>query len=191
MIISVALPNRYLVAVSNTATIVPGTVWSYFQWTNTRTEDGVGGGASCLGDYPTLGVDEDALYIGVNQFCGANINNLTFDSTSIYRGAQERAALRRAAGGRVRRRGGERRQWAVHAQGVDNFDSGTDQGYVIGVDNLAFGQLTLRRVSDPAGARVCRPTSRSPCRRRPGRYRCPIPAAPCRSTPSTTGCYRP
>jgi hypothetical protein len=150
--ISVALPNRYLVAVSNTATIGPGTVWSYFQWTNTRTEDGVGGGASCLGDYPTLGVDEDALYIGVNQFCGANINGLTFDSTSIYvvrKGALLSGALLVAEFDAVAVAGAS---GPYTPQGVDNFDSGTDQGYVIGVDNLAFGQLTLRRVSNPSGA---------------------------------------
>lgn len=152
IMISVALPNRYLVAVSDTATIGAGTLWSYFQWTNTRTQGGVGGGASCLGDYPTLGVDEDALYIGVNQFCGANIAALGFDSTSIYvvrKSALLAGSLVVAQFDAVAVNGGG---GPYTPQGVDNFDSGTDQGYVIGVDNLAFGQLTLRRVSNPAGA---------------------------------------
>ena len=152
IMISVALPNRYLVAVSNTATITAGTIWSYFQWTNTRTQGGVGGGASCLGDYPSLGVDEDALYIGVNQFCGANIAGLTFDSTSIYvvrKSALLSGSLSVAQFDGVTVSGGA---GPYTPQGVDNFDSGTDQGYVIGVDNQLFGQLTLRRVSNPAGA---------------------------------------
>lgn len=84
IMITVAVPNRFVVAVSSTGTISGGTSWSYHFWVNTRTEGGVGGAASCLADYPTLGVDEDALYIGVNQFCGPNVNTLSFDSTSAY-----------------------------------------------------------------------------------------------------------
>ncbi len=85
IMISVAIPNQFLVAVSNTATITAATTWTFLDWTNTRTLGGVGGAASCLGDYPTLGVDEDALYIGVNQFCGADVASpLTFDSTTLY-----------------------------------------------------------------------------------------------------------
>ena len=53
-------------------------------WANTRTPAASAAAAGCLGDYPTLGVDEDALYIGVNQFCGADLNTVTFDSTSAY-----------------------------------------------------------------------------------------------------------
>jgi hypothetical protein len=152
IMISVDLPNRYLVALSNTATITAGTIWSYFQWTNTRTQGGVGGGALCLGDYPSLGVDEDALYIGVNQFCGANTAGLTFDSTSIYvvrKSALLAGSLSVAQFDGVTVSPGP---GPYTPQGVDNFDNGTDQGYVIGVDNQFFGQLTLRRVSNPAGA---------------------------------------
>jgi hypothetical protein len=152
IMISVALPNRYLVAVSDTATISAGTIWSFFHWTNTRTQGGIGGGASCLGDYPSLGVDEDALYIGVNQFCGANVAGLSFDSTSIY--VVRKSALLSGSlvvaqfdGAAVSGGAGP-----YTPQGVDNFDSGTDQGYVIGVDNQFFGQLTLRRVANPTGA---------------------------------------
>ncbi len=152
IMISVALPNRYLVALSDTATIGPGTIWSYVQWTNTRTQGGVGGGASCLGDYPSLGVDEDALYLGVNQFCGANIAALGFDSTSIYvvrKSALLAGSLAVAQFDAVAVSGGG---GPYTPQGVDNFDNGSDQGYVIGVDNLLFGQLMLRRVSNPDGA---------------------------------------
>jgi hypothetical protein len=152
IMISVALPNRYLVAVSDTPTITAGTIWTYFHWTNTRTQGGVGGGASCLGDYPSLGVDEDALYIGVNQFCGANIAGLTFDSASIYvvrKSLLLSGSLSVAQFDGVTVSGGA---GPYTPQGVDNFDNGTNEGYVIGVDNAAFGQLTLRRVSNPAGA---------------------------------------
>jgi hypothetical protein len=33
--------------------------------------------SACLGDYPTLGVDANALYIGTNNFCGATLGTAT------------------------------------------------------------------------------------------------------------------
>ena len=153
IIINVAVPNRNLVAVSNSATITFGTQWAFFQWTNTRTQSGVGGAASCLGDYPTLGLDEDALYIGVNQFCGASANALTFDSTSLY--VLNKAAL---TGGTlsVAQLDGALPSGTSSGiytpQGVDNFDGNTNEGYFIGVDNASFGTLIMRRVTNPSAA---------------------------------------
>ena len=154
VIINVTIPNRNLVAVSNTAAIGPSTSWSFFQWTNTRTQGGVGGAASCLGDYPTLGVDEDALYIGVNQFCGASVSSpLTFDSTSLY--VLNKQAL---AGGTLSVVAFDGALPSAGSagiytpQGVDNVDANTNEGYFIGVDNASFGRLVLRRVANPSAA---------------------------------------
>ena len=36
-------------------------------------------------------------------------------------------------------------------QGVDNFDPAANEGFFIGVDNLAFGLLQMRRVATPGG----------------------------------------
>src|SRR5262245_47920125 len=55
-------PNRLLIAVSDAAsagTITPSTVWTLFQFT---------ADASQFLDYPSLGVDANALYIGGNMF---------------------------------------------------------------------------------------------------------------------------
>lgn len=156
LMFNIAVPNRYLLAVSNTATITPGTTWSIWFWNNTRTQGG-GGAVGCLGDYPTLGVDEDALYIGVNQFCGASLNTVTFDSTSVY--VVNRASLLAGTGGSagaivtqfdaVLPNGSSAGPYTP--QGVDNFDANTNQGYIIGVDGATFGTLMLRRVSNPGG----------------------------------------
>ena len=151
--ISVAIPNQFLVAVSNTATITPITAWTLLDWTNTRTLGGVGGAASCLGDYPTLGLDEDALYIGVNQYCGADVASpLTFDSTTLY--VLNKSALTGGmlsvvqfdglANGSV--------SGIYTPQGVDNFDANTNEGYFIGVDNLQSSRLVMRRVVNPNAA---------------------------------------
>ncbi|MFH0795060.1 MAG: hypothetical protein V2A74_13630, partial [bacterium] len=69
VIINVALPNRILLAVSDGPTITGSTVWSFFFFTDTFTSSG----NPSLGDYPTLGIDANALYIGVNQFSGTTI----------------------------------------------------------------------------------------------------------------------
>ena len=151
--ISVALPNRFLLAVSSASTIAGSTTWAQFHWDNTRRQGGVGGAASCLADYPTLGVDEDALYIGVNQFCGASVNLLEFDSTSVY--VLNKAAL---VGGSlsVAQFDGvlpsATSDGVYTPQGVDNVDANTNQGYVIGVDNRQFGSLVMHRITSPAAA---------------------------------------
>ncbi|HUU33745.1 MAG TPA: hypothetical protein VMW48_06750, partial [Vicinamibacterales bacterium] len=157
IMITVTVPNRYLVAVGNTfatnGSITAGTSWTYFQWTNTRTQGGVGGAASCLGDYPTLGVDEDALYIGVNQFCGTGLPTLSFDSTSVYvlnKASLAGGTLSLAEFDAVLPTGSS--SGVYTPQGVDNFDANTNTGYIIGVDNLQFSTLVLRRVDNPSAA---------------------------------------
>lgn len=147
LMFNIAVPNRYLIAVSSSATITAGTTWQISFWNNTRTQAGAG----CLGDYPTLGVDEDALYVGVNQFCGAALNTVTFDSTSVY--VLNRANLLAGAPTVVQFDGVVANPGAAGPatpQGVDNFDDNTNEGYFIGVDNASFGTLMLRRVINPA-----------------------------------------
>ncbi len=153
IMINVAVPNRNLLAVSDEGTISPSTAWSFYFWANTRTAGGAGGADSCLGDYPTLGVDEDALYIGVNQFCGPALATLSFDSTSAYvinKATLVAGTLSVSQFDGVVPSGGSVGPYTP--QGVDNFATGTNQGYFIGVDNLSFGVLVLRRVSNPAGS---------------------------------------
>lgn len=153
LIISVGVPNRYLVATSDTATITGGTTWAFRQWADTRRQGGVGSGHPCLGDYPSLGLDEDALYIGVNQFCGADLNSLSFDSTSVY--VVNKASLLGGSSIQVAQFDGvlpgPTSAGVFTPQGVDNFDGNTSTGYVIGVSNTQFGQLVLHRIANPAG----------------------------------------
>lgn len=151
LVFTIAVPNKYLLAVSSTATITPTTSWTIHQWANTRTADGIVGGDPCFGDYPTLGVDEDALYIGVNQFCGADIDAITFESTSAYvvrksalpSGlvvAQFDALMTTSSGSGL-----------YTPQGVDNVDANTNTGYFIGVDGFYWGLLQMRRIMNPGG----------------------------------------
>jgi len=153
LMITVALPNRFVLAVSSGATITPATTWLQYQWANTRAEGGAPAGPSCLADYPTLGVDEDALYIGVNQFCGSGLSALGFDSTSVYvlpKASLVAGTLAVAAFDGVLP--GPTSDGVYTPQGVDSFDAGTNAGFVIGVDNAGFGSLVMHRISNPGAA---------------------------------------
>jgi len=140
-----SLPNRILIAVSNSSTITNSTVWTYFFIPIDTTPPAIS--STCFADYPTLGVDVNALYIGTNNFCSG-----TFSSTdgyvikkstllsgtlnvTVFRGLVASAS---SAG-------------PYTPQGVDNFDAGSTEGYFIGTDNATYGTLMIRRVSNPGG----------------------------------------
>jgi len=151
--INLVVGNRILLAVSSEGTITNSTLWTYFAQANDRRAGGDPGGALCLADFPTLGVDEDALYVGANQFCGAAIGSLTFDSTSGY--VINKASILGAGPALATTfhglAAGPMAEGPYTPQGVDNFDANTDAGYFIGVDNSALGRLQLRRVANPGG----------------------------------------
>ena len=133
--------NRILIAFSNNATITGSTTWTFSQFT---------GEASRFADYPTLGIDVNALYIGTNmftlsgQFRGTNgyvINRTTLLSGGAYSVTAflGLASLTTFDG-------------PYTPQGVDNFDVSATEGYFIGVDLGTNGTLTLRKVSNPGGS---------------------------------------
>jgi hypothetical protein len=132
-------PNRWLLAVSDAAsngTISATTVWTFFQFTPQ---------APNFCDYPSLGIDVNALYVGCNMFTAAG----SFSGTSGYviqkssvLGAGPivvtafQSLLVAGAG-------------PFAPRGVDHYDTTATEGYFIGVDNATFSTLMLRRVSDP------------------------------------------
>jgi hypothetical protein len=133
--------NRILIAVSNTSTITVGTVWTFSQFL---------GQASTFTDYPTLGVDINAIYIGTNMFSLPG----SFVGTNGY--VINRANL--LAGGAytvntfLNLTGSPTGAGPYTPQGVDNFDATATQGYFIGTDNATFSTLMLRRITNPGGA---------------------------------------
>jgi hypothetical protein len=139
VMINVASLNRIMIAVSNSSTITGGTVWLFYFVTAP---------AGTFLDYPTLGIDNNAVYIGTNNFNTAgtaflgtngyvvNKAGLIAGSTTVYLFAN--LCTGSTAG-------------PYTPQGVDNFDASATEGYFIGVDNLTFGTLMVRRVSTPGG----------------------------------------
>ncbi len=133
-----ALANRCLLAVSNSSTITVATTWTFTQFL---------GQTGKFFDYPTLGIDANAAYIGGNMFTLAGAfsgtNGYVINRTNLMAGGAYTVysffnlATASVAG-------------PYTPQGVDNFDLTATQGYFIGPDVLSYGLLQIIRVSTPA-----------------------------------------
>ncbi len=144
-------PNRLLIAVSDAASngvISVSTVWTFFF----VQQDTVGLPSSNddFLDYPTLGIDEDALYVGGNMFGATSgsflaCHGFVIQKSSILGGGPIVTTAFRG----ILPDGGS--EGPFTPQGVDNYATGTNEGYFIGVSNIAFARLIFRRVTDPGG----------------------------------------
>lgn len=134
-------PNKLLVAVSSGSTINGQSSFTFFSF-GQPPED-----ASLFIDFPSLGVDRSALYIGANNFTPAG----TFASTSgfVVRKSDLLAGTLTTFAFPGLGTGAAAGPFAP--QGVQNDDPSSTAGYFIGPDTQVFGQLDLRRVSDPGG----------------------------------------
>jgi uncharacterized repeat protein (TIGR01451 family) len=133
--------NRWLVAVSDAAsngTITGSTVWTFFQF---QPDPGT---SFC--DYPSLGIDVNALYVGCTMFSSGG----SFIGTNGYV-LQKASTL--GAGPIVVTMFANLSAGAgagpESPRGVDNFDSTATEGYFVGPDNASFSTIMFRRVSNP------------------------------------------
>ncbi|HVJ26953.1 MAG TPA: hypothetical protein VM493_05395 [Vicinamibacterales bacterium] len=138
-----ALPGRVLIAVSNMSVVSSGTIWSFFAFDNTFP-------GGCAIDSPTLGIDVQALYIGVSQFCSggtayAGSSAFVVSKVSLTNGGDPFVTAFHNLTGTPAGNG----LFAPH--GVDNDSPIPGAGYFIAADNGALGRLILRRVQDPGG----------------------------------------
>ncbi len=145
-------PNRILIAVSDAAsngTISGSTVWTFF-FVQQNTVGGGDSGGFC--DYPSLGVDANALYVGCDEFSAATggfINTTAFvvRKTSVLSGGPVVTTAFRnlitpvpfvaASDG------------PFEPRGVDNYDPAATEGFFIGSSFAAFGRLVMRRIGTP------------------------------------------
>ncbi|HUR22414.1 MAG TPA: Calx-beta domain-containing protein [Acidimicrobiales bacterium] len=141
--------NRVLFAVSSGPVLTTSTAFNFFSFPQNVV--GPAGDTGFFADYPSLGVDANALYIGVNQFNGKTgpfVGTSAFvvrKSSILGTGPIVATAFRNLTG----TPGGP---GPAAPQGVDNlWDPSATTGYFIGVNNEDFDTLVLRRVSDPGG----------------------------------------
>ncbi len=145
------LPNRVMIAVSDGPVITATSVWSFFYFQHDLVTPASRTDTGAFADYPSLGIDAKALYIGVNIFGtrgqGSFANTTGFvvrKSSLLGAGPIVVTAFRNLiangpAGG------------PYTPQGVDNYDPNANEGYFLGVDSQYYGKLQLVRISNPGG----------------------------------------
>ncbi len=139
-------PNRVLVAVSDGPTITDGTSFTFFEFQVDGPPPGTD--ANRFGDYPTLGVDANAVYIGINMFDQAatsfqNTTAFVIDKADLLASTLTVTAFRNLIDTTL--------DGPYTPQAVHNQDPGATEGYLIGVDLGSFAELDLLRVTDPGG----------------------------------------
>jgi len=141
---SATAANRWLLAVSDAASagvLSASTVWTYYY---VVTDPG-----SNFCDYPSLGIDVNALYFACNMF---NSSGTSFLGTNAYV-VQKTSVL--SGGPIVTTRFaniGTSTTGAYAPRGVDNFDPAATEGYFVGPDAGVYSRLVFRRVSNPGSA---------------------------------------
>lgn len=158
-----ATNNRVLLAVSSGPTITNSASFTFFFFQQNVVTPA--GDAGLFADYPTLGVDKNALYIGTNNFTagGAFSSSTGFvvqKASVLGAGPIVASAFRNlhsCAGG------------MLTPQGVDNDDPASTEGYFVGASSCLASTLTVRRVSTPgatpsisAGMDITVPTTANP-----------------------------
>lgn len=147
-IINVSSPNRVMLAVSSGPTITGTGSFTFFQFQH----DIVGGGGNSdlngFCDYASMGIDDNAVYIGGNIFNGAGTAFLgstgyVIRKSALLTGSLVVTAFRQMCTGSA--------AGPYAPRGVDQDLAATTEGYFIGVDSVSFSLLQIRRISNPGG----------------------------------------
>jgi hypothetical protein len=137
--------NKILIAVSNGSILSGNSSFTFYSFQHNLASPS--GDTGRFADYPTLGVDRHALYIGVNLF-DVNDNYVgatgyVINKSNLLTGTLTVTAFRGLAG--------TTGPGLYTPQGVDNDDPASTEGYFVGIDNETTGLLVLRRISNPGG----------------------------------------
>ena len=138
--------NKLLLAVSSGSVIATNSSFKFFSFQHNSASPS--GDNNLFADYPTLGVDANALYIGVNLF---NSSGTTFSGTSGFVVKKANLIAGSLAVTALRSLCTATGPGPYTPQGVDNDDPAATEGYFIGVDNITKGRLAVRRVLNPGG----------------------------------------
>jgi hypothetical protein len=146
-----SLPNHVLLAVSDGSIVTSSNSWTLFAFQQDLVSPT--GDSGNFADYPTLGIDANALYIGVNIFGTRGLGSFSDTTVFVVRKSSMLSGgpiVVTAFRNLVNKVQGHP-NGPYTPQGVDNFDPAATEGYVIGVDAGFYGKLQLRRISNPAG----------------------------------------
>jgi Secretion system C-terminal sorting domain len=143
-----AAPNRCVIAVSSGPTIVNAASFTFFFFVFDTLAPVPAAFVSGFFDYPTLGVDANALYIGGRMFNNA-LTSYVGASVFVVRKSSILGAGPMVVTG-FNGIGGSG-TGIYTPQGVHNDDPAATTGYIIGVSAAVFNQLDFHRISTPGG----------------------------------------
>jgi hypothetical protein len=144
--------NRVLIAVSSGSAITDSSSFTFYQFQHDTVGTTPNLDTGGFADYDTLGVDANALYIGINEFGGGgsstNFNTTAYviNKANLLAGTLTVTAFRGLCGSSSSVQPGP-----GSPQGVDNDDPAATEGYVIGPDQSTYSRLQIRRITSPGG----------------------------------------
>jgi hypothetical protein len=143
-----AAPNRCVIAVSSGPTIVNSASFTFFFFVFDALAPVPAAFIGGFYDYPSLGVDANALYLGGRMF---NAAGTAYVGASIF--VVRKSSILGAGPMVVTGFNGigTSATGIYTPQGVHNDDPAATAGYVIGVDQAVFSQLDIHRISTPGG----------------------------------------
>jgi hypothetical protein len=140
------LNNRIMLAVSDGPTITSASDFTFFAFNQAAPPPAA---SPRFADYPQLGVDGNAIYIGVNEFAAPPSTG--FAGTTVYvirkssvmgPGPMVVTAFRNLISGG---------QGPVSPQPATDMVPGIGSGYVVGPDASFFSRLDIRKINNPGG----------------------------------------
>ncbi|HSK14230.1 MAG TPA: hypothetical protein VK907_13510, partial [Phnomibacter sp.] len=140
--------NRVVIAVSNGSTIAAGSTFSFYFFAHDNGAPASSPDRGGFFDYPMVGLDRHALYIG----------GIMFNSTGSFIGSSAYVVNKQSllTGGTLQftafRLIGTTNTGIFAPQGVYNDDPQATRGFFVGVDNEVFSRLRFVTVNDPGGA---------------------------------------
>ena len=146
--------NYLTIAVSNTTVLSGGTVFTIYYL---QGSTGSSNASTDWMDYPTLGIDKYALYVGANIFDKAThtINRgsslYLINKASLIAGSLAFTVWQYGTGAGQSGSNGVTGVGMLTPQGVQNDDPGATEGYFIATDWATFGSMILKRISNPGG----------------------------------------
>jgi len=136
-----------MIAVSNGPTVTSGASFTFFEFQQDQFAGGVDTGF--FADFPSLGVDNNALYIGVNIFDTSVPGWALRGSTAFVINKADLLAGNLTV--TPFRRIGSNLGGIFSPQGVTVLDSSVSSGFFIGTDALNSATLKIRRILTPGG----------------------------------------
>lgn len=139
-------PNKFLIAVSDSGIITTKTVWSFFQFQPSVIAPARADPLD-YADYPTLGIDGSALYVGWNIFSKSQAGGSSNSDIAVINKAE---LLANNLAVTMFRDIAYPAPGLTTPQGADNFDLSVNDGFIMGASSQYINQLIIRRVLNPA-----------------------------------------